>query len=197
MGTPHLTASDLREVARSGHALSQSIAKPCGCGRKQCTRGEHVWRATKDAEPGPPASSLEPSRGGGEHGIVIVEGRPNRETDHQRIKLLAARIYRDSEQLQILIDNWRPDREVADNTAHPDEHCTHHMAMIGKWEPRHASGLCRWCHDFLAQQQLLPPREILQARHEGRTITTKMIDEFRKTQTQVAERKYQNRRTAA
>lgn len=190
-----ITASDMAEVARSTRALSEAIARPCPCGRHHCTRGLHAFHATRDAEPGPPASTLEPTRTSTTTGLTIPDHR-TRTSDHQTLKDLARRIHTDSERLQVLLDNWRPDRgpDLVDDTAHTDEACTHHMTTIGQWVPRSANGLCDWCRKFRGVQGVLPPREILQARHEGRRITEAMIAEFKARQTQAKKRQRRKRR---
>lgn len=43
------------------------------------------------------------------------------------------------------------------------------------WAGRYAR-LCRWCAEFLLAQGVEPPLALLRARHEGRKITTHMVD---------------------
>lgn len=54
--------------------------------------------------------------------------------------------------------------------------CSSHE-RIGIWEPVEKGGRCWWCYDWQAVHGEDPDVRILQARAEGRRITTKLVDE--------------------
>jgi hypothetical protein len=48
---------------------------------------------------------------------------------------------------------------------------------IHTWSPIHRTRRCRWCWDWAATHESDdPPIDILRAHHQGRRITTRLVD---------------------
>lgn len=55
-----------------------------------------------------------------------------------------------------------------------DPGCTS-CARVGHWMPTYRGTLCRWCYDWRAAENELPPPTILEAHHRGERITTTLV----------------------
>jgi hypothetical protein len=169
------------------------IAHPCGCGREDCTLGEHIYDSTRNMSAGLKAANLDPGRRGwryeedhdgvvwpipigdstGEAAIESESADPHDEYMRTLVEAaqLAARVIDD-------VSALRPDRRPeVPGESDADEFCRHHMDTIGVWEQRHRGDECRVCYDFRRQWQMLPPEPLLRARHEGRRWTDRMVAE--------------------
>lgn len=73
---------------------------------------------------------------------------------------------------QLAVSHDRQGLTVAD----PEGWCTHHQAVMNAQEPALYRGLCRWCGEFAkANNGRLPARQLLEARAQGRKITSAMV----------------------
>ena len=91
---------------------------------------------------------------------------------------------------------WEPVRrprpgKPTEHAVNAERWCTSHE-RIGVAEPVRARGLCRWCGEFEAAQQMLPPLGVLEAHARGQRITTALIEQFRVVETPA--RKPRNRK---
>jgi hypothetical protein len=82
---------------------------------------------------------------------------------------------------------WEPVRrprpgKPTEHAVNAERWCTSHE-RIGVAEPVRARGLCRWCGEFEAAQQMLPPLGVLEAHARGQRITTALIEQFRVVET--------------
>lgn len=175
-----LRPSDLRAVTEALRRATNALAHPCNCGRTNCTIGEHVWRATRDGQPGARAQVLNdtPSSGPTNKGLEIGARPDPTAGDHDELNRLAASIYADAEALNLLLAHWRPDRHHDQKTSDADW-CRHHLNTIGTCEPRYRGDLCRKCYDLQRSQRYLPPKAILEAWHRGDRVTAKMLAQHR------------------
>lgn len=180
--------SDIAPIAlRVGH-IKEQLLTPCNCGRKNCTLGEHVWRATRAMSPSPLRSS-NTDPGGGNHWEQDDGGDvwaiPNDPTGEAAMGASAEldEVAEALEWLNQATDHWavvfgkyRPDRRLhtVDPTA-AEQWCTHHLATIGKCEPRYRGDECRCCYDFRLAHGVKPPADLLEAKHQGRKWTEQMI----------------------
>lgn len=192
LSAQRLRAGDLRIVALSARRVSEALAGPCTCGRSRCTVGEHVWRATRDGQPGLRAQSLDETRARATGGRSpdVDRKRDHTAEAHNELRLRAARIQADAEALVILLAQWRPDRHH-DNASSDADWCRHHLDTIGVCEPRYRGDQCRRCYDFTRAKRHRPPEPILLAWHRGERVTEKMIRD-----TQPARKRKRRRRAA-
>lgn len=183
--------SDIPPIAVRARRIGELLLTPCGCGRLNCTIGEHIWHSTKDMSRGVRASNTDP--GGGNRWWTDDDGTvwpippdavgdaalATDELDDASAGYAALLDAFDKvgDQLEVFISQHRPDRRL--HTVDPsaaEQWCTHHLTAIGKCEPRHRGDLCRTCYDFkLAHNEKLPPADLLAAKHEGRRWTEQMI----------------------
>jgi hypothetical protein len=82
---------------------------------------------------------------------------------------------------------WEPRRrprpgKPTEHESNAERWCRSHE-RIGVAEPVRARGLCRWCAEFEAAQQMLPPLGVLEAHARGQRITTALIEQFRVAET--------------
>lgn len=181
--TRHLRLSDLAHVAARLSLLGTRLAEPCNCGRDRCTLGEHLYRATRAAQPGPQAQDFQPSRaahGGDGMATAFIDDRAGQA--HDELSDAALKLWSETRTLLLLLDNWPPTRKLTDTTASADQWCAWHLSTIGTCEPRYSGDQCRWCYDFRRQHDMMPTREILEARHAGRRITATMIADVKRAQ---------------
>lgn len=181
--TAQLHLSGLGPLTAAIRRPLEQIAQPCTCDRPDCrTVGEHIWRATADARRGIPAAALEPSRS---TDPALPLPPPLEAVDHAHrdyLHLLGA-IVAHCYALQDLVAAWRHDRQVDVPPTTEDVWCRHHLDTIQACEPRYRGDLCRYCYDFelgtrgRSTKGLLPPAEILAARHRGEKVTAKMVDD--------------------
>lgn len=173
--------SDLPQVTLDARHAGELIAHPCGCGQKGCTLGTHIWRSTRDMAPGPKAQGTEP-RGRSwptdSEDDSPSEAFPDLNAEYQRRLTALQRAARD---VAWFIDSYRPDRvlPLKDQPADASEDWCRVCYRYGLCNPRYRSDLCRDCYEFnLAYRDLDRPRELVMARHEGRSkITQQMVDE--------------------
>lgn len=189
--------SDIPHFGRMLRRAGDLISRPCGCGREDCTLGEHIYDSTRNMSAGLKAANLDPDGRGWKYerdndGVVwpipigdatgesAAELADNGESvdphdAYMRTMVEAARF---AARLIDDVSALRPDRKVdVPGESDADEFCRHHMDTIGVWEQRHRGDLCRTCYDFKRQWQLLPPEPLLRARHEGRRWTDRMVSE--------------------
>lgn len=184
MTLTHLRPSHLAHIAALTTRLGTELARPCNCGRTSCTIGEHVLRALRDGQIGPPAQDLNPTPSGNDTNdglaLAFVDDREDRA--HGDFTAAAFELQRHAETLLIICDNWAPDRKRSDDTASDDQWCSWHLSTIGTCEPRYSGDQCRWCYDFARQHSMMPPQEILRARHDGKRITSAMVADVKRSQ---------------
>ena len=189
--------SDLAPIAVRARKTGETIITHCGCGKDGCTIGEHVWHSTRNMTGGLRASNTDPSSHGWRYEEVtytdgtsellpVATGDSTGETATNQpepidgahaeyIRRLLA-FERAIDDLELFIAANRPDRLMpTPETASDSEYCSHHLATVGKCEPRNRGDLCRACYDFQLAYGIKPPRELLEARHEGRRWTDQMI----------------------
>lgn len=206
--------SDLPHFAQMLRRAGELIAHPCGCGKEDCTLGEHIFDSTRDMTAGLKAANLDPNTRGWRYeqdpdgtvwpiptgdsvGEAAIEDESVDPHDAYMRTLmdaarLAARVIDD-------VSALRPDRrpEIPDQLG-DDDFCRHHMDTIGTWERRcHRGDLCRLCYDFKRQWQLLPPEQLLRARHEGRRWTDRMVGEAVRQERARRKAKKKSRRKAS
>lgn len=181
--------SDIAPMAlRVGH-IKEQLLTPCGCGRLNCTLGEHIWHATRAMNaPGVRAANTDPAGGNrwdtdDDGDVWAIPNDPTGEAamspapaDDEWIEALEW-LNQAADHFAVVFGRYRPDRRL--HTVDPsaaEQWCTHHLTSIGKCEPRHRGDLCRVCYDFkLAHSEKLPPADLLAAKHEGRRWTEQMI----------------------
>ena len=182
--TTHLRPSHLAHIAALATRLGTELARPCTCGRTGCTIGDHVLRALRDGQIGPPAQDLQPATSGGGTNDGLATAFIDDREDRARVEFTTAalQLQRQAETLLIICDNWAPDRKLGDDTASDDQWCAWHLSTIGTCEPRYSGDQCRWCYDFRRQHDMMPTQEILRARHAGQRITATMVADVKRAQ---------------
>lgn len=150
-------------------------------------RLDDAWARLHEQEPGYPSTTI---GAGGSSGTTLTqpERLANRIHHDPAIRDLATldratrHLYANVADIYGVVTAWgQPTRHAQptddDGTEGPgpdwcrscwrdDRHC----------EPVRAAGLCRWCADWNLANGQLPPVEILRARHQGRRITSALID---------------------
>lgn len=93
---------------------------------------------------------------------------------HKRLERMAEDAYWIRDMAHVLAPVALPSQVNAKG----DIWCTHHL-QVGICEPRKGktdrNTLCRWCSDFWALWNALPPLSLVRARAEKRTITQAMV----------------------
>lgn len=181
--------ADIAPIAlRVGH-IKEQLLTPCGCGRLNCTLGEHIWHSTRAMRgPGPRAANTDP--GGGnrwetdEDGEVWAvphdptgEAALGGESEPDDWAEALEWLNQAADHFAVVFGKLRPDRRL--HTVDPaatEQWCAHHLATIGKCEPRYRGDLCRICYDFkLAHDAKLPPADLLEHKHQGGKWNEQMI----------------------
>lgn len=185
--TRPLRLSDLSHIASELVRLGTAMSAPCTtCDpARPHTIGEHVHRALRDAAPGARASSLEPNRSSGHSDGLAGALTTDREGEAlDEFTATAWQLYSAVGVLGRIVENWSPERrdKLKDSTSPDDMWCGWHLQMIGTREPRYAGDQCRWCYDFRRQNDMMPPRELLEARHSGRRVTSAMVADIKRLQ---------------
>lgn len=173
---------DLPRVTLDLRHAGELLAHPCRCGKKNCTLGTHIWSSTEDMAPGAKATNTDPrSRSWPTESDDSNDPPADTTLDlHAEYRRRITAAQQASRDLARFIDSYRPDRvlplkdQPADNSEDWCRNCLRH----GFCNPRHRGDSCRSCYDFaLAYPDLERPRELIQAKHEGRRITQPMVDE--------------------
>lgn len=95
-------------------------------------------------------------------------------------------LHDDVAELAAIVDTWRaprdaPDQRTVELAVDDTERWCTSCLRVGSREPRSerytSLGVCRWCGDFNAEQGFMPSLEILDARRDGRRVTTKMVSD--------------------
>lgn len=174
----HLAALDIR---RAGELLLH----PCGCDGKPHTLAEHLWRSTRDMEPGLQAATYEVRVAGSGSEPEPSEGDETADEPWDPTVTLAAKyrqlVTQAHNACQALNDftaAHRPDRLQITHTplTTPNDWCRSHF-RFGHYEARWRSDLCRWCGDFHALYSIDPPKVLLEMRRQGQRITQRDVDQ--------------------
>lgn len=172
--------SDLQPITTLLGQAHQTLARPCPCVNARCrTIGEHVWRATADARPGPRAAALDGTRTTSSDPPLPLPEPAGVNMAHHALQRALEQLHRAAGDLLDLTDLWRPDRATVGPESTPDDWCTHHLT-IGVCEPRYRGSLCRRCYDFSRAERILPTDAILHAWHRGDRVTVAMVAEAKK-----------------
>jgi len=162
-------------------------------------------RNMREAGPGFPASTSGGGRIGGGSGSgksiterLALSGEVTTDeaiVDADELRRLVDEIRPRVDQLRTITSRWgfavtgeweavrRPRRgKPTESSVNAERWCTSHE-RIGVAEPVRARGLCRWCAEFEAAQQMLPPLGVLEAHARGQRITTALIEQFRVVET--------------
>ena len=164
-----------RLVAVQLRALALRMAAPCDCARSGCTTYLHAWHATRDAAtPGPKAQTFEATP---VQQSATTSATPTLDPPilaHGEYRELLALLANTASDLQVLLNDWNPNRAAATTT---DEHdwCAHHLDLLGTCEPRYRGDLCRRCYELERSVGGRPTLEILEAWHHGRRVTDAMV----------------------
>lgn len=174
--------SDVPYLVTDLTKLAEALARPCTCGRRACTLGDHVWSATLDLRhSGPRAQNTEPStrRPPGPSEPSLDRTPRALAALHLEYRAALDGVARSLATLEAVLGSVRPDRRVGlvvDETTTSADWCRHHFDQVGIAVPRYRGDLCQWCYRFQLAERTLPPRDLLRAKEEGRKITTAMVD---------------------
>jgi len=190
--TPPVRSDDLPKATVMLRHTGELLAHPCRCARKNCTLGEHIWRATKAMGPGPRAANLDPTSRGwryDENGDPVpndVTGEAAIDPDpadlHVEYMTLLNEAVHAAARLGTFIDRYRPDRTIPLPDDDTDSQWCRNCLAYGICNPPYrgegASARCRSCYEFhLTYPRLERPESLVRAQHEGRRITQRMVDQ--------------------
>lgn len=104
-------------------------------------------------------------------GEAILHARSEVATE---LRKRLARMTEDAQWLRDMAHVLAPVALPSTTNARADAWCSHHL-KVGLCEPRKNGSdrntLCRWCSDFWALWQSLPPLSLVRDRHEGKRIS--------------------------
>lgn len=161
--------------------------RPCPLCRVH-TLAEHLDRQAETLRPGPRAANTD--AGGGHRyerdgdevapvpndstGEAAID--PLADTDAAEWRAILAEGQAWQRRAHDYINAHRPDRRAdAKDPASDAEWCRHHLVTLGTCEPRYRGDLCQTCYRFDRIHKMLPPKGLLEIRHEGRRWTPKMV----------------------
>jgi hypothetical protein len=212
--TRSVRSDELPKVTTTLRRTGEQLAHPCRCGKPGCTLGDHIWKATKAMGPGPRAANLDPTARGwryDEDGEPIRGDDPTGEvaTDleladlHVEYMTLLNEATHWATELGKFIDRWRPDREQRSSDGGSDKQWCGNCLEFGicnpPWRGQQSGYLrCRDCYEFhLTYERLERPESLIRAKHEGRRITQKMVDQaVREARSELRKQRRRGRRSA-
>lgn len=165
----------MRTVAATAQYLGKLLAQPCGCGRRQCTVGEHAYHSTRDALPGIRAQAFDDPRVSGTTAAGDIAAGHSFDDKHDELSAMAASINLNCIALANMVAAVQHDRQHPKTTGADEEWCRHHLDTIGSCEPRYRGDLCRRCYDFNRSTGVMPTKQILNAWHRGDRVTNHMV----------------------
>ena len=180
MRTSRLHPTDIPHIIANGRRTLTALATPCTCGRENCTTGQHLWYATRDAQPdGRRAHAFDQSRTSNSTTAPIPTIDRHAITTHNEVRAHLATLTATLSALDVLATTWNPHRGGSADTANDDDWCRHHLDTIGVCEPRFRGDLCRPCYMFQLAEKAPPTVDILDAWRHGRRVTPAMVNEAR------------------
>lgn len=173
---------DLPQVTLDLRHTGGLLAHPCPCGRDACTLGEHIWFSTQDMRPGLRAQTTDPrTRSWPIETDDGTEDHSDRTDPTQNVHLeyrrRLVRVWRTVRDLQQFMDAHRPDRTVPLPEPPADEVWCRPCLTIGVCEPRHRGDECRWHYEFRRTHHIDAPVDLTRAKHDGKRITERMVDD--------------------
>jgi len=201
--------ADLPHVVLALRRAGELLGHPCRC-RSNCTIGDHEWRSTADMAPGVRAQVADPTAAGG-----IAASEPHGDSDepgddwllgpgadpttsaHARyVELLTAA--RDAAYaLDAFVQAHRPDRRVPTLEVTTDsDWCRNHLDTIGVCVARYRGDACRDCYEFKQTYRLDAPASLLQAKHEGKKWTERLVADAVRDARRAARAKRRNKGAA-